>query len=230
MSSDWSDTRPDATTGGGYDPADTSGLPSPDAPTHRRAWDQVLGGLLLVTAGVLWLLDTASDLSVPWRTLLPIALVVVGVATVVLALRRPAGELIGTGVVLTVLVVVSALAPAQFGFTIGERSERPTSIDQAIEGYGHGIGSLEVDLGGLDLTESITVEAGVGVGELRIVVPDGVPLDVHATAGVGEVEVFDRSSSGVGAKVEERFDDDNDGPTLRIDASVGVGQIRVVRP
>jgi predicted membrane protein len=68
------------------------------------------------------------------------------------------------------------------------------------------------------------------VGELRIVVPEGVPLDVHATAGVGEVEVLDRSSSGVGAKVEELFEDDSDGPTLRIEASVGVGQIRVVRP
>lgn len=225
MNADWSPTHP----GPDSDPSDGD-RPTPNETTPRRAWDQVLGGVLLVVAGSLWLLDTASDVSVPWRTLLPIALVVVGLATVLLALRRPAGELIGTGVVLTVLVVVSALAPANLGFTIGERSERPTTIDQATEGYGHGIGSLEVDLERLELSESITVEVGLGIGELRIVAPEGVPLDVRATAGVGEVEVLDRRSSGVGAKVEELFDDDNDGPTLRIDASVGVGQIRVVRP
>ena len=228
MNADRPLTQPGSAPNGGSDPLGAA-WPSPDQPTRRRAWDQVLGGLLLVVAGVLWLLDTASDLSVPWRTLLPIALLVVGLATVVLALRRPAGELIGLGVVLTVLVVVSALTPAQLGFTIGERTERPASIDQATEGYGHGIGSLEVDLGRLELSESITVEVGVGIGELRIVVPEGVPLDVRATAGVGEVEVLDRQSSGVGAKVEELFGDD-DGPTLRIEASVGVGQIRVVQP
>ena len=225
MTTDWSPTEP----GGGAEPF-AAGRPSPDEATHRRAWDQVLGGVLLVVAGSLWLLDTASDVSVPWRTLLPIALVVVGLATVVLALRRPAGELIGTGVFLTVLVVVSALAPANLGFTIGERSERPSTLDQATEGYSHGIGSLEVDLERLELSESITVEVGLGIGDLRIVVPEEVPLDVRATAGVGEVEVLDRRSSGVGPRVEELFDDDNDGPTLRIDASVGVGQIQVVRP
>ena len=225
MSSNWSANPP----GTGSDPFDENWTPT-DETTRRRAWDQVLSGLLLVAAGVLWLVDTASDLSVPWRTLLPIALVVVGLATVVLALRRPAGELIGLGVVLTVAVVVSALAPAQLGFTIGERSERPTTIDEPTVSYGHGIGSLEVDLERLELSESTTVEIGVGIGELRIVVPEGVPLDVRATAGVGEVEVLDRRSSGVGAKVEELFEDDNDGPTLRIEASVGVGQIRVVQP
>lgn len=202
---------------------------SPGTAPRDRAWDQVLGGLLLVAGGLLWLLDVATDLSVAWRTLLPAALVVVGVATIVLALRRPAGELIGIGVVLTALVVVSSLAPARVGFTVGERSEQPTTVSQAADGYGHGIGTLEVDLGRLDVTEPVTVEAGLGIGELRVVVPDGVGVEVRATAGVGNVEVFDRDSSGVGARVEEVFDDDGATPLLRLEVSVGVGQVQVVR-
>jgi hypothetical protein len=220
---------------GPVSPAEGSGDPwgSADEPASRpgggRSWDQLIAGGLLVLVGVLWLLDAAAGVDVPWRSLLPMALVVVGLATVAVALVRPAGELVTIGVVLTVLVVASAVAPPQLSVRIGDRTERPVSVEQADEPFAHGIGELTVDLRELDLVADTTVEASLGVGEITVVVPSGVPLEVRGTAAVGDVAVLDQRSSGLGPRVDERFPAEDGGPTLRVEVSVGVGQVRVER-
>lgn len=42
----------------------------------------VLSGVVLVAAGVLWMLDMAAGLEIPWEWVLPSALVVIGLVLV----------------------------------------------------------------------------------------------------------------------------------------------------
>ena len=218
-------TPQDVDTG---DPPHVEIPPSPLPPSPRRA-THLVGGLLLLTAGVLWLLDAADVVDLHWRTILPAALIVVGVAVLVLSLWGAAHELIGVGVVLTVLVIASALLPEHISARIGDQEHRPATIEELRSHYAHGIGQLTIDLRGLDtddLREPTTVGASVGVGELQVRVPPELTVTVVASAGVGEVSTTDRSNGGLGVDIEETLGTDTEA-ILRLELSVGIGRIEV---
>ena len=215
---------PDDRTGGEPAPASTPAT----TPAARRA-SHLIGGLLLLVAGVLWLLDVADAVDLRWRAILPAGLIVVGLAVLVLSLWGRAGELIAVGVVLTVLVVASALLPDQLSARVGEQTRRPAAVTELRDHYSHGIGQLTIDLRGLDaadLAAGATIGASVGVGELQVRVPPEVSVVVVASAGVGDVSAFDRSSSGFAVDLEESYRPEA-GPELRLELSVGIGRIEV---
>ncbi|MEX2626830.1 MAG: LiaF domain-containing protein [Ilumatobacteraceae bacterium] len=208
----------------------------PDEPTHgapprrtgpSRTAPHLVGGLLLLVVGVLWLLDAAGAVDLRWRAILPAGLVVVGLAVLVLSLWGRAGELVGVGLVLTVLVVASALLPEHLSAAVGERTHRPATASELRDHYSHGIGELTIDLRDVtDIAGDTTVGASLGVGELRVRVPPELTVVVDASAGVGEVTAFDRSSGGVAVDLRESRRVDG-GPVLRLELSAGIGQIEV---
>jgi hypothetical protein len=193
-----------------------------------RTWEQAVVGVLLLAAGVLWLLDAGDVTDVAWRMLLPVALALVGAAVLALSIWRTAGSLIGIGVVLTVLVLASAVAPARISARVGDQVERPTTLEQTVDGYAHGMGTLTVDLRELPIDRPVTIEASVGMGELVVRVPSGQTVEVEANVGMGDINALGRTSSGIAPRLDERFTGD-EGPTLRLELSVGMGQIRVER-
>jgi hypothetical protein len=204
------------------------GVPPRD-PTGDRAWHQLVMGGLLLAAGVLWLLQATDVVELRWRLVLPAALIVVGLAVVAVSWRRPAGGLVAVGVVLTVLVVASTAAPVRLSARVGDRSERPSTVAELQRSYSLGMGQLTVDLRRLTLERDTTVEASVGVGELTVLVRPEVPLVVEASVAMGEVTAVDRVDSGLGVSMEERIPGTVEAPTLTLELSVGVGQVRVVR-
>lgn len=210
--------------------APAPGAPAPPRPAARRA-SHLVGGLILLTAGVLWLLDVTDVVDLRWRAILPAGLVVVGLAVLVLSLWDRAGELIAVGVVLTVLVVASALLPDQLSARVGEQSQRPVAAADLRDQYSHGIGQLTIDLRDLavsDLPADTTVAASIGVGELQVRVPtDNLTVVVVGSVGVGEVSAFGRTSSGFAVDLDESSP--ADGPVLRLELSAGIGRIEVTR-
>lgn len=209
------------------DPAVTTAPPSPP-PTPGPPVGRLVAGAVLVLVGVLWLLDALALLALAWEVVLPAVLALVGVALLATARRGAPGGLVGTGIALTVLVLIASATPLS-GMTagIGERDERPTSAAEAEEGYELGMGELRVDLSEVDdFADGATVGVSVGMGEVHVTLPDGVGAEVEASAGMGEVTVRDRAEGGIGVAMTEELAGQ---PTIVLEASVGLGDVEVTR-
>jgi Cell wall-active antibiotics response 4TMS YvqF len=203
------------------------------APGDRRgpATATVLVGALLVLVGIGWLLD-AAGVEVPWRAMLPAALIAVGLACVAGAFRGRQHALMVVGVALIVVLSVAVAAdwdldvPLAGG--VGDRTEQPTTPAD-LTGYELGAGDLVVDLRRLQVPPGTTpVEARVGVGELVVELPDGVSVEVVASAGLGEVRVLGEREGGFASRIDTSSEAGGD-RRLQLDVRVGVGQVRVGR-
>jgi hypothetical protein len=197
--------------------------PGPGGPPRALGW-----GLALVMAGVVWLLSLAG-VPMPLEVVLPVALVAVGLALLVWPGGRRSG-LVGVGVVLLVLSLVTAVLPGTVAPSAGDRTYTVTDVAELEGTYDLGAGTLVVDLTGLEPTGELDLTARVGMGELTVLLPDGVSLRGQARVGMGEVDVLGESRSGVAPTFDLDVDgsDAGDG-TLTLDLQVGLGQIEVRR-
>ena len=210
----------------------TEPLP-PAAPADRNgpAAATVLVGALLVLVGIGWLLD-AAGVEVPWRAVLPAALIAVGLACVAGAFRGRQHALMVVGIALTVVLSLAVAADwdleVPLGGGVGDRTERPTAPDE-LTGYELGVGTLEVDLRQLQVPPgTTTVEARVGIGELAVKLPQGVSVAVVARSGLGQVQALGEEEGGFGSRVDTTSDASGD-RRLELDLRVGLGQVRVER-
>jgi hypothetical protein len=163
---------------------------------------------------------------------LAVLLGVVGVGLVVGAVLGAGRSLIAPAAILLVLTVgAAAVGRVHVAGGIGDRTIRPATVAEATDGYDHGIGQVTVDLRDLatqlPARETVTVPVDLGIGDLRVLVPDGVDLEVAADVGIGRVDALDRSSDGVGNDETFRFNDPNSDRSLRLDLDVGIGHVDV---
>jgi phage shock protein PspC (stress-responsive transcriptional regulator) len=188
-------------------------------------------GVLLAAAGVLALLD-AFGVDVRWDVALAVGAIGTGVAVVAgVALRRRTGGLVVVGLVLAALAVAVSAVDVRLEGPIGTRVYSPVEASDLKHDYDISVGDLKLNLSNAALAAGDTeVDANVGIGELRVIVPDDVSVDVDASASAGEVTVFGRSESGVDADLSEKIGVPGSDRTLRIDAHVGLGDVIVETP
>ena len=199
--------------------------PPPARPADPWAGRAVLG-LVLVLLGVGWLLETL-DVDVPWDLVLPVVLIGIG-GMLVFSARSIAGQagLIVAGTVLTILLLIGAAIDVPLGGGVGDRTVRPTGAQLEPE-YERGVGTLTLDLTALDvdaLGAPIDLRAHVGIGQLIVIVPEDGAVQVEAHAGLGTVRIDGREAGGLGADLSAPAAGE---PMLRLDASVGIGEVRV---
>lgn len=211
--------------------------PPPPRPAEapRGVWaGRLVAGLLLVVFGIAWLLEVLDVVEFPWDVFLPVGLILIGV--VLLANARSSasqGGLIATGIVLTVVLALGLAVDFPISGGVGDRRERPTSEAELREGYRLGVGQLTIDLTDLSVNEvtgraTARLRARVGIGQLVVIVPDGLPVRVEARSGIGNVQVFGVEGSGLDV---ERTVGPGAGRTtsLELVLSVGLGQVEVRR-
>ena len=91
-----------------------------------------------------------------------------------------------------------------------------------------GGGSMNVDLRDVDLPAGRTdLRVEIGMGEIRLLVPDDVCVTTDAKIGVGAVNVGDGEEGGVDVDVTDRRTVDPDVPHLHVIADVGLGAVHV---
>jgi phage shock protein PspC (stress-responsive transcriptional regulator) len=187
-------------------------------------------GVLLAAAGALALAE-AVGVDVRWDVALAVGAIGTGVAVVAgVALRRRTGGLVVVGLVLAALAVAVSAVDVRLEGPIGTRVYSPLETSDLKRDYDISIGDLKLDLSNAALAAGDTeVDANVGIGELTVVVPDDVAVNVDASASAGQVTVFGRSESGVDTDLSESIGVPGSDRTLRIDAHVGLGDVIVER-
>ena len=198
-----------------------------DTTTSARTSGPVGTALALIAAGAVWLASLAG-VAIPWRQALPVALIVIGVAVLATSRRASRGGLIGLGVAVAIVAVIATLAPGQPAISAGDRTIAPSAGGSLARDYRLGLGSLVVDLSDMELPEgTTTLEVSVLIGEVTVIVPEGVRVVGSARAAVGEVTAFGQTSEGLRPDVVLA---DGTGPrVLRLNVGAVVGSVEVTR-
>ncbi len=229
-------TPPEAPAGG--EPAWT---PPPAPDRTRSPLGRATIGLMLVTVGLLWSLRLAGLLAVSAGQLLATALLIIGLGLLVGAVMGRARGLIWFGVVLLPLVLISQVAegttilgvPAMIvdGDSAGEVHLAPTSVEDISETYELGAGSLWLDLTEVPFDgETVTIEMSVGFGEVRVIVPDDVEVVATGSAGIGEVQMFERRATGLGVgELDVEADPDDPRGRVELELRAGIGEVDLSR-
>jgi cell wall-active antibiotic response 4TMS protein YvqF len=201
------------------------------AERKERPWPLI--GLAIVGVALIVLLSRAAlwpAAGAGWIFVLVVGLVVLWVSRS----DRWGGRLLRlflalVAAALAVLVTAVVLAFSWFnvslGDGVGDHVYAPSTAAAVAQSYRLGVGSLRIDLSAIQPADhELHVKAKVGVGELRVVVPVGVPVQVYARAKLGDVHVLRLADSGRNAVVRT-----GGGGGYVIDARVGLGRVDVVR-
>jgi phage shock protein PspC (stress-responsive transcriptional regulator) len=215
---------------------------------HRVA--PITFGATLLTLGGVWLL---SSLGVPGATLtraLAGALLVLGVGLLVGSVLGRGRGLIVAGLLIAPLVLVASLVPqlpagleavtiGPDGVIVQDGGERlveaPDDVASLPATYEFGLGSVVLDLRALDRDElaragTTRIDVEFGIGDLRILLPDDVAVDVRVELGIGQVDLFGRTSGGLGVDVRNSLNGTTaeDG-RLELRIEQGIGRVAVTR-
>ena len=229
---------------------DTLALPRPTDPPHAdtvpigespRRRPSLLTrstiGAALVLAGGLWSLRLADVLQVGFVQIVAAALAVVGVGLLIGSVAGRGRGLILAGALLTPFVLgAELLTPLPVigfdGIGADARSvvERPATAAELESEYELEAGRFALDLRGLELQGTTSVEVQVGAGELEVVLPENATVEVNAQAGVGQVEFDGRSNGGVAIDRSETIVVGDGSEELELDLRVGIGEVVVRQP
>ena len=190
--------------------------------------------VLLVGGGFTWLLDAVDLVDVDWTDGLALGLVVVGVGLLIAAWRGRAWALVPVGMLFVLLIVVAETLVVPVDAGMGEQTEIVDTSAALARDHELFAGQLTLDLRDVPSSagETPTLEAAVGAGQMRVLVPDDATVTVDADVRIGEV-VSDggpeANESGVG--LDERFTLDGaaQGPEIDLDLFVGIGSLEVTR-
>ena len=123
--------------------------------------------------------------------------------------------------------VVAATFNVDLGNGVGDRSYVVASTQDLRSSYKLGIGELTLDLRDFRFTSPEThVKARVDVGNLRVIVPRDVALQVRGDAQLGEVQILGESDDGRHARTSIVQPGKH---VLVLETHVGVGKVRVMR-
>lgn len=160
--------------------------PPPKRPRSRLT--PVTIGLAILAAAVA---GAVAASGVEWMTparIAAFALAVVGLGLIAGAfLRRGYGLLVLTAPLAGFVLLASLIGPIDFeGKNIGERLWAPTSVTELQPRYALDIGSGTLDLRGLELTESRTVEVAVNIGDAKVLLPEGMTVKTTCDVRVSD--------------------------------------------
>lgn len=199
---------------------------TPAAPS--MAIGRIITGMLVVLVGIGWMVDLTTDVAIAWGLMVPAALMLVGLGVMFGSRRQDVGGLIGIGVLLVVVTVISgALSFIGPWNGVGQVNETPGVAAEVKAVYEHGIGDFVVDLGDVTFAESRTVGVNVGVGAVQVIVPPDATVVVKAETGIGKLVVFGETVDGVGLSMDRTAP--GAGPTIYINAELGIGDMEIGR-
>jgi lia operon protein LiaF len=94
-----------------------------------------------------------------------------------------------------------------------------------------GLGDIRIDLSHPSLAEKEhRITARIGIGDIKILVPLGIPVRARGYAIIGDVHLLSKTGSGLGSQVFFESEDYHSARRkISIDVHAGIGDIRVIR-
>lgn len=196
-------------------------------PPERRSWALTVF-IVSVTAIAIAVARIIADSNggTPWTTYVALALAIVGLGLLISTVVGDGGPLVLLGLLLAVVLGLGTLLPNP---RLGAQQLTPTSAVSVSSAYEHGVGLLELDLTDVDDPEALlgrTITLDSGVGQTKVVVPNGLNVAVIADLNVGELVVFDRTVNGTDNQIDTPADP---GRALTLTINQKIGNIEVIR-
>jgi len=159
---------------------------------------------------------------------------------VILAVGATASAIVNRRWLTVPLLVVTAagaslllMAQPDLDGGCGERTVRPSSIEQAQTLQRLGLGQLTVDLTALPVstTTPVSVHTVVGIGRVHVLIPADVVLELDVNLGAGHV-VLDGEELADGVRHHEQWTDQPVGTaagTIKLTVELGIGEVAIDR-
>ncbi len=203
--------------------------PPPPRVRERSTLGFMTFGAMLVSLGVVILLDLQEVIELQASQYLAVALGVIGLGLLVGSVAGRARWLIVPGIVLVPFVLAASLIHVPFTGGFGQRTYRPAILAPAVNEYHLIAGEMTIDLRGLLPAGPYKIEATTVAGRILILLPEGAKLDIDAKVGGGQIDLFGQHDEGVNVHVIRQFNlgSDQDRPFIEIDVEAGLGQVEV---
>lgn len=203
-----------------WDLPDPGSAPASEpGPKRRSRLTKVTLGLALIAAAVATGLATLGGLV--WldaTRIAAIALAVVACGLIIGAItRRGHGLLIVAGPLAGFVLLASLVQVPDGGWEgLGEKRVEITSPAQLGTPVAHEVGSVTVDMSALELDRDRSYRISNEVGEVRVILPEGLAVDATCRTEMGSIDCPD-------------LIDDADGPVLTLDITNEMGSVKVTR-
>ena len=191
---------------------------------------QITIGVTIIALGLLAAIDrVATSIDADPRHYFALAVATLGLGVLVGTYFGRARWLIPFGLLLVPVMVGASVADAFDGTWETPQVMRPTDFAGLATTYERGAGELVIDLTDLPWSgQTITLNAEVGVGELELLVPDGVAVEASGDVGIGEFSTVSGTQGGFG--IDRTYDIAGSGlGTVVANLEVGIGRIAVER-
>lgn len=117
-------------------------------------------------------------------------------------------------------------SPSSLSPRLGDIVYEVDSVEELRSSYSLASGTMVIDLSDLELDAQRSVNAHVGTGKLRIVVPEDITTRVVGEVGVGKIDIAGREQRG-GLGLESTYVSGTGAVLLEIRAEVGAGDLIV---
>ena len=201
---------------------------SPPAPRPRSALGLLTVSAALLVVGVLLGLQAANRIDLTVGGVLAAALATVGVGLLVGARWGRSRGLVLLAALLAATLGITTGAHAPVDLSAGQR----TWLVQGSDFHSLGLGDAVLDLRPLGSAPQpgTDVTARVGAGNLRLVLPAGLHVEVTARVSAGQIVLPGEPVPVEGTELRVvRVYGPDDAPLVHVDARVGAGQLEVRR-
>lgn len=205
-----------------------SGTPATLVAARVIAWLVLLGGI--ATGALAFGLERIGALSIALPVLAALLSLAATVVVVIAATRAHTALVVLASLLALAVPTLTIAGLAYWKGGLGDRLVAPTSVTEIAGQYRLAIGRLTLDLSRVPMSgQTLSIQADTRIGQLEVLVPDTVAVNLNAHVAAGDIQMFGRDRGGVG--LHEHLTDAPAGATgqLNLDLKMATGQIRVCR-
>jgi phage shock protein PspC (stress-responsive transcriptional regulator) len=199
----------------------------PPKPRRERALVGWLSfGLALVVGGVMWALQDAGSADLSLAQILGAPLAVLGAGLLLVSFVGHGRWTILPALLLVPPALVASLIHVPLDGVWADRTFTPHTADAIGTDFEQSGNRLVFDFTKLEPGEHpAPITAEMGIGEVRVIVPKGMPLTIHAEVGAGTLRLLTAPQAG-GVGLEQTVRVEGADP-LVLDVQVDIGNVEM---